>query len=773
MFRYLFSIFSLVMLLQASGVKAQSNDEDYATKEGVVIPVVFHIVHGGGIENITDDQIFECMAQLNEDYNDRDRWRDQIIPEFKPIRANIGVEFRLARKDPNGNRTSGILRHYNPEWTVQTNNGSDIEMKQAYGWPRKNYLNIFVVRAAGDHAGSAWAYAIDNDLDGVVSSFWAVGRTREARPTHVKIMTHEVGHWFSLAHTFAGGCDNLDGVDDTPPSDVGQGCEHYEYPCKDEEGNKVLANRQNYMDYGQCTAMFTKGQKKKMWLYMFDNHPEMLEDDNKVKTGIEGEDLWADFYAQKNFTAVGNSVKYTDQSFVSGKKIKYWEWTFPGGEPSAYTGKNPPLVKYEYEGVYPAILKVTAEDGHEEVTVKENYMIVSSNIAMQNGEFEVSEAKFFDPGGKGLANKRGKYGNRTDALLVLKPKTEGKFVKVDFDSFELENKSNTDYLEVFDGADTTTLIGRFEMDRNPGTIISTHSSGALTFRFHSNMEGRAEGWEASVSLADSKPVAPIIRVYQSQKLAFAGDTLQFFDYSHPFPTKRKWAFEGGKSSDLKEKVASVIYEKEGEYSASLSLKSESGKSEWNDDFAVKIGADPIPMTESFGEEFPPRWWVISNPDKSVTWEQRKDAGLGGKGVLVMNNTDNSNMGTIDEIKTQYFDFSTVVDSIYITFDVAYTKFDDQSPDVLEVLVSKDFGKTWEAVYKKTHTDLETKAIDTNDSNDWIPTEKSDWRKESINVSKYQGEKAVQLKIRNTSGYGTRIWIDNLTIGSDQNGNATL
>ncbi len=88
----------------------------------IVIPVVFHILHQGGVENISDAQVIDAMRILNEDYNKRNADITAVIPVFKPIIADVGIEFRLANIDPWGNCTNGIERIN----TCQTYSGNDI-----------------------------------------------------------------------------------------------------------------------------------------------------------------------------------------------------------------------------------------------------------------------------------------------------------------------------------------------------------------------------------------------------------------------------------------------------------------------------------------------------------------------------------------------------------------------------------------------------------------------------------------------------------------------
>src|SRR5689334_17846913 len=49
----------------------------------IIIPVVFHIIHREGTENITDAQVLDQMRILNNDYNKRNADTALVIPSFK------------------------------------------------------------------------------------------------------------------------------------------------------------------------------------------------------------------------------------------------------------------------------------------------------------------------------------------------------------------------------------------------------------------------------------------------------------------------------------------------------------------------------------------------------------------------------------------------------------------------------------------------------------------------------------------------------------------
>src|SRR5690606_35100043 len=76
-----------------------------------IIPVVVHIIHNYGPENISDAQIASGIAQLNMDFQGTlNADHVDVVPEFQSIIGLPNIEFRLAKLDPNGNCTNGITR---------------------------------------------------------------------------------------------------------------------------------------------------------------------------------------------------------------------------------------------------------------------------------------------------------------------------------------------------------------------------------------------------------------------------------------------------------------------------------------------------------------------------------------------------------------------------------------------------------------------------------------------------------------------------------------
>lgn len=230
------------------------------------IPVVFHILHTGGAENISDAQVQNAMDILNRDFRRLNPDTFDVIVPFKNLIGDAMITFSLASKDPNGNCTNGIVRHYDSR-TVWDSNDDNY---YAYTWNRTRYLNVYVVKSINSNA-AGYTYlpgsGVSPSMDCIVILSTYVGATGTGNPYLSRALTHEVGHWFNLPHVWGNtnnpgvACGN-DGVSDTPITKGHSNCGtlNNSADCTP----NVPENVQNHMDYSYCSRMFTIGQANRM-----------------------------------------------------------------------------------------------------------------------------------------------------------------------------------------------------------------------------------------------------------------------------------------------------------------------------------------------------------------------------------------------------------------------------------------------------------------------------------------------------------------------------
>ncbi|MFK7755602.1 MAG: M43 family zinc metalloprotease [Flavobacteriales bacterium] len=257
-----------------------------------VIPVVVHVIHNGEAigtgTNISDAQIHSAIVGLNEDF------RKEPGSNGDGDGVDIGIEFCLASRSPEDNSTTGIVRvngssvpNYAEQGVSLTEDGADEESVKALSrWPREDYLNIWIVNEIdnndGENGVQGFAYLpTTSSLDGIVNLYNAFGTVGNLKSyTNMnRTITHEVGHYLGLYHTFhqSTDCEETncetqgDRVCDTPVTVPNPTCS---LPAC--SGTQLV---ENYMDYTfqTCKDMFTEGQKVRMRYNLFEARGTLLD----------------------------------------------------------------------------------------------------------------------------------------------------------------------------------------------------------------------------------------------------------------------------------------------------------------------------------------------------------------------------------------------------------------------------------------------------------------------------------------------------------------
>jgi hypothetical protein len=238
-----------------------------STEAVITIPVVIHVLYNTSVQNISDAQILSQMDVLNEDFRLLNADHVNTPSVFAGLKADCEINFVLAKRDPNGNATTGIIRK---STTVTSWSSNDYVKYSSRGgddaWPAGSYLNIWVCNLGGGLLGYAQFPGGPAITDGVVVGYQYFGRTGTLSAPFNKgrTATHEVGHWLNLRHIWGDANCGNDLVDDTPTQQTSNyGCpSHPKITCSNVNGDMFM----NYMDYTDdaCMFMFSAKQKLRM-----------------------------------------------------------------------------------------------------------------------------------------------------------------------------------------------------------------------------------------------------------------------------------------------------------------------------------------------------------------------------------------------------------------------------------------------------------------------------------------------------------------------------
>ncbi|CAM2009735.1 M43 family zinc metalloprotease [Acanthopleuribacter pedis] len=247
--------------------------DTYEAGDLLIIPTVFHVIaRTNGTGNIDESFIHSQVEILNEDFN------AQVNTPGAPGNDSR-ILFVLADRDPNGQPTNGITRTFNDAWHADNDS---FGYRRALNWNPDRYMNIYV-NSAGGNLGYAYLPSSGNVAgayyDGINVLWNAVGRNAPIGPPYNtgRTLTHEVGHYLGLYHTFQGGCCNSytcgDLVNDTPSqSQPIYGCPGGTATC----GSSDPVD--NYMGYADdaCMNRFSVEQINRMRCTLLSFRPNLF-----------------------------------------------------------------------------------------------------------------------------------------------------------------------------------------------------------------------------------------------------------------------------------------------------------------------------------------------------------------------------------------------------------------------------------------------------------------------------------------------------------------
>ncbi len=346
-----------------------------------IIPVVFHIIHLGGPENVRDELVLERLEKLNQDFALENPFHSQTPLAFQNVAAPVNITFRLATKDPDGNCTTGINRVYSPltHFYIHENledSPAAQQLSDLIHWNPKSYLNIYIMDRIYKKNGNRGDFlhglsTFPNDPEAFDGVYLSDNKFRF--DNNYSTLTHEVGHWLNLLHLWGdGGCSGTDFVDDTPPQEWAS----YSTVCSNDLvisscNNAPNGNMfSNFMDYGNCRTHFTAGQAERMCTTLTNDSTKitLTSLDNLIATGTDvtptstcSSSLHMDFSTEELFIHKCTPAITFKNRTTAGETATY-TWSFPEGNPASST-EHEVTVTYPGTGTYEATLMVS--EGNE------------------------------------------------------------------------------------------------------------------------------------------------------------------------------------------------------------------------------------------------------------------------------------------------------------------------------------------------------------------------------------------------------------------------
>jgi hypothetical protein len=747
--------------------KLQNSREERDATTIYTIPVVFHIIHQGGTENISDAQVYSAVDILNKDFRKQNADTTAILAPFVPLSADTRIEFRLAQLDPNGNCTNGIDRVF----SHKTNGGDDGSKLNA--WPREKYLNIWVVKTIGSAGVAGYAYhpsTVDGPLypyDGIIILHNYVGGSGPGftgSTFNSRALTHEVGHWINLQHPWGATNDpNVscgdDLVNDTPPTKGHTGCSTTELYTPYCTVNTITANYKFDSVTTTSGSMDTLSVPASAGIALSPMNANGVGA-NSATSGEFSFDNWGTGAADgatsfASLTGAINTGKYYE--FTVSPASNAYSMTLTGISfiiNRNATGPRTWVVRSSATSFGSNLVaSVTPANPNITVQAPNIFFLTTDNTTSQKGSK--------------ITLSGGPYTNRTTPV-----------------TFRIYAYNAEDAAGTF-SIDSVYLSGTNGLIENTQNFMDySYCSRMYTFGQKDRMRASLESpisdrnnlWSAA-NLAATGVSSPAVCVpkpeFSANKLRVCENNTITFTPNVLFatPDSVKWTFYGGTpSASTSMAPVTVTYPTAGLYKVVLTGYTAAGS-----DSVVKtdyVRVDPtwadVPYGGSFLEDFQNTsdfyWkWQVNNPDNnSQTWYVSNTAGYQSTKSVVMS-AHNGYRYDVDDLLSPSFDLMYTSGNI-MTFRLAAASSAGAGIDVndqLKLYYSTNCGQTW-----TTLATFKDSTLINNGYNAFYftPNTSSVWSLKTVNIPAAAATGNVRFKFEYTSGTASNnIYIDDINI----------
>ncbi len=686
-----------------------------------IIPVVFHVIHECGPENISRTQILDQIRVMNEDFSLTNPNFFQTPSAFVPLAADCQIEFRLATKDDLGNCSDGIVRVYSPKTNEASN---DNGVKSVSHWNSYKYLNVWVVKSIGaldGVSGTVLGYAqfpMGGLLatDGVVIRHDCIGSIGTAAnggfgPRLGRTVTHEVGHWLGLRHIWGDADCGSDGVDTTPIAfGPNYGICWNDYPynvtsCGRDPLDTSGEMFNNYMDYSddQCMSMFTKGR------YILDTNYL----DTTYTTQISYDTIYADSIDVDTIT---NIVNQYDTTYVDSSSID----TFT---------VDSVVVDSVFSTIDSSLLFVTQTIYPVDSIATNTYQVIDS-IITSSTTVET-------------------YVNNT--VTYIDAINEIPNIVIDNITYELDSASYKS--------------GQLDV------INATLASFRSYLISDANLEATGTRDEDV-----NNPIicSPIANFCENRRMACADASVLFTDASYNAQTyTRAWDFEGGTPATSSTATQTVTYANPGIFNVKLTSSNDQGTNsiDKNDHIIIsgstaEFGSGPFWDKLDLQEDF--NRWVTFDTDESfsevpVKWEFSPNTGYGNWGSCVKIRNLYNTPSESDDLISPSYNISSVTNPS-MTFRLSGAEAGGTADDKLNIYTSVNCGQTW--VLRKTLSgaELVTAGLYTSE---FVPNNPNQWQTYSLGLASISSQTNVRFRFEFVAGPNgsNNVYIDDLNIGT--------
>ncbi len=752
-----------------NAINQKVNQKEGRSTTLYTIPTVFHVIHINGSENISDASIYAQVDALNDDFAMLNSDYSSNPPYFQSIGGDALIQFKLAKIDPNGNCTNGIDRIYSHR-TIDADDYSKLNQ-----WPRDKYFNVWVVTniPPGSTPGTILAYAT---FPSSVNTFGApsdgVIMISSQCNGSSTTLTHEVGHWLGLEHTWgntqvATACGD-DGINDTPPTKGHfSTCPSYDFFCD----NAALS-----ASYTFSSVTTSSGSTDPS------TNPTVA-DSTLTLTSFMANGVSANSVSTNMFEFTG-----WDTGAVNG------ETSFAGLTGAINAGKY-----YEFKvkadtRVLMSLTGITFDFKRDSAgartyavrSSKDNYTAnLSASITPANPNLSVQTGNVFfsnydsintNQAGSKITLSGASFTGVTDSITF---RIYGYNAESTSGTFGIDNvvltgtygdaENITNYM---DYSSCTYMFTQNQIDRMRATAESTVAQRSSLW-INSNLA--ATGTDGGTY----PNCTPTTNFYADDYMICPGANIAYtpnvLNLSQGASVSYAWTFPGGTPGTSISPSPVVVYNTPGGYDVTLTVTSGTLSTTVTKTNFINVSDNFAQVSNTYSEGFenPTSFynlWQVKDLDMNgKTWWINSTAAYTGSRSIMMNGYYNY-PNDVDELISPSFNL-TYISSAVLTFRCAAATQATDAADItdeLKVYSSNDCGATWNLRSPTSISGAGTTNADLINNSyhpeEFVPTSASQWMLHTISVPATFATANTRFKFEYTSGDANNtIWIDDINM----------
>ena len=754
--------------------KAGLRDGDDTTV--YIIPLVFHVLLDptapNDVHNVSNADIEAMVDRLNEDFR-MANGTNGIVDPFVPIAGNMRIQFQLATKDPFGNCTNGIDR------ITSLRSTQAADFSKLNPWFREHYVNIWVIRALEQNNPGSTTLAY-SQLPAYVQDPYGALRdgvimlASEVNPGSTTL-THELGHFLNLDHTWGGSnqpgisCGD-DGVDDTPMTKGHFSfCDLNDHDCN----NWIMAEAYTFNDVS-TTSGTTDPTPPPAGEYQ-DSLPGITYSPFNAQ-GVSANPVEEDHFAFSQWdggSVDGDSLYSQLTGTINTGKYYQFTVTPQFGRAMSITG-----VKFQVSRSAngPRTFAVRASSsGSFTTNLAANINSQDSMVNVQSGNvfFFKADSALTSPGNIASVS----IGHVREAVTVRIYAWNAEDAS---GSFAVDSVQLTGSFGAVDNAQNimdysnceTQMFTWGQGDRMRATLNSSVSSRNNLWTDANQQYTGINGYEVTC--------APVADFYTMTPFVCPGVSVQFKDNSkRATPTSWQWTFEGGNPATSTQQNPTVTFDSPGPRNVTLTVANDQGShttSKWD---AVWIGANYSeigdPLQEGFNNQADYGRWPTQNLEGNQSyWQWTNATGHDAPGCAKLNASQTytlvqdgffpNNFSDIDNLLTPSLGLK-FNQNISVSFWYAYstqTGTGSEITEALRVFASTSCGESWLERLELEGSDLVTAGVR---SAGYIPAA-NEWRQATFTLSSLYASDKVRLKFEFRTGlFANDLYIDDINITS--------